>query len=92
MAGMPNENVANFLLRFVITWISRLLNRIVKGLLRLSSTSLLIGSVVDLSRSKADVLACAGYLLLSEPKSRKAQFRLQILTVFMRTHALGLSK
>ena len=57
MAVMPNENVAVSLAHFVIAWVSTLLNRIVKGLLRPSSTSILIGSVVDLSRSKTDLIA-----------------------------------
>ena len=43
--------------RFVIAWVSELLNGIVKGLLRPSSTSILITSVVDLTRSKADLIA-----------------------------------
>jgi transposase InsO family protein len=57
MAVMPNENVADSLAHFVIAWISGLLNVIVKGLLRPASTSVLIGSVADLSRSKADLIA-----------------------------------
>ena len=43
--------------RFVITWVSELLNGIIKGLLRPSSTSILIASVVDLTRSKPDLIA-----------------------------------
>jgi hypothetical protein len=40
-----------------IAWVSGRLNRIVKGLLRPSFTSNLIESVIDLSRSKADLIA-----------------------------------
>ena len=43
--------------RFVIAWVSELLNRIVKGLLRPASTSILIASVDDQTRSKADLIA-----------------------------------
>jgi hypothetical protein len=57
MVDMPNADPADSLSRFVIAWISGLLNRIVKGLLRPASTSILIGSVVDLSRSKTDLIA-----------------------------------
>jgi len=57
MAAMPHLDAVVSLSRFVIAWISGLLNRIVKGLLRPASTSILIGSVVDLSRSKTDLIA-----------------------------------
>ena len=57
MAAVPNENVADSLSRFVIAWVTGLLNRIVKRLLRPSSTSVLIASAVDLSRSKVDLIA-----------------------------------
>jgi len=54
---MPNLDAVVSLTRIVIAWMSELLNRVVKGLLRPSPTSTLIGSVVDLSRSKADLIA-----------------------------------
>ena len=54
---MPIVNAADFLVRCVIAWLSELLNKIVKGLLRPSSSSILIGSLVDLSRSKADLIS-----------------------------------
>ena len=54
---MPNVNAADFLVRCVIAWLSELLNKLVKGLLRPSSSSILIGSLVDLSRSKADLIS-----------------------------------
>jgi hypothetical protein len=57
MAEMPNTNVADSVARFVIASVTGLVNRIVKGLLRPSSESILVGSVVDLSRSKADLIA-----------------------------------
>ena len=53
---MPNLD-ATSIICLVIGWISQRLNRIVKVLLRPASTSILIGSVVDLSRSKADLIA-----------------------------------
>jgi hypothetical protein len=54
---MPYLDAVVSLMRVVIAWASGLLNGIVKGLLRPSSTSILIGSVVDLSRSKVDLIA-----------------------------------
>lgn len=39
---MPNGNVADSQTHLVITWIRELLNRIIKGLLRPASTSMLI--------------------------------------------------
>jgi hypothetical protein len=57
MVDMPNADPADSLSRFVIARISGLLNRVVKGLLRTSSTLILIGSVVGLSWSKVDLIA-----------------------------------
>ncbi len=54
---MPNLDAVASLTRVVIAWVSELLDRTVKGLLRPSSTSTLIRSVVDLSRSEADLVA-----------------------------------
>jgi hypothetical protein len=63
MAAMPHLDAVVSLSRFVIAWFSGLLNSIVKGLLRPAFTSILIGSVVDLSRSKADLIAENALLL-----------------------------
>jgi hypothetical protein len=57
MAEMSNEIVAVSRSHFVITWASGLVNGIVKGLLRPLSASILIGAVVDVSHSKADLIA-----------------------------------
>jgi hypothetical protein len=54
---MPHLDAVVSLSRFVIAWVSGLLNRIFKGLLRPSSASTLVGGVVDLSRSKTDLIA-----------------------------------
>ena len=54
---MPNANAANTLVRWVIAWMGELINRIGKDLLRPASTSILMRSVVDLSRSRADLIA-----------------------------------
>jgi hypothetical protein len=60
--------------RFVITWVSELLNGIIKGLLRPSSTSILIASVVDLTRSKPDLIAENTYWArLARPSRRCRQ-------------------
>ena len=53
---MPNLDT-NSIACFVIVWFNKLLNRIVKGLLRPASRSILIGAVTDLTRTKADLIA-----------------------------------
>jgi hypothetical protein len=54
---MLNADSADSLSRLIVAWISGLLNGTVKHLLRPSAPSILIGSVVDLSRSKTDLIA-----------------------------------
>jgi hypothetical protein len=57
MAAMLKAIAADPLVRFVIAWMSALLNRIVKGVLRPASSSIVVDAVVDLSRSKANLVA-----------------------------------
>jgi len=77
---MPNAIVADPVARFVITWIIGLLNRIVKRLLRPSSASILIDSVVDLSRSKVDLIAenalLRHQLMLLKRQSKRPRLKL----------------
>jgi putative transposase len=57
MAAMPILDAACSITRAVFTWASGRLDRLVKVLLRPASSSISIGAVADLSRSKADLIA-----------------------------------
>jgi len=74
--------------RFVITWVSELLNGIIKGLLRPSSTSILIASVVDLTRSKPDLIAENTYWARLARPSRRCRQATRTLESMRRSNKL----